>query len=90
MQLVRGGQTAININGEPGPFFRNLRGVWQGDLISPLLFNIVVDALAAILEGAKRAGHIQGVLTEIREGGITHLGCVCLGSFWWLLWLLLP
>jgi hypothetical protein len=25
MQLVRGGQTAINVNGEVGPFFRNAR-----------------------------------------------------------------
>jgi hypothetical protein len=27
MQLVMGGQTAINVNGEIGPFFRNARGV---------------------------------------------------------------
>ena len=27
MQLVSGGQTAININGEIGPYFRNKRGV---------------------------------------------------------------
>jgi hypothetical protein len=27
MQLVSGGHTAININGEVGPFFRNARGV---------------------------------------------------------------
>jgi hypothetical protein len=27
MQLVQGGQTAINVNGEIGPFFRNARGV---------------------------------------------------------------
>jgi hypothetical protein len=33
MQLVRGGQTAIAINGEVGPFFRNKRGVRQGDPI---------------------------------------------------------
>jgi hypothetical protein len=31
MQLVRGGQTAISINGEVGPYFRNKRGVRQGD-----------------------------------------------------------
>ncbi|KAK1618360.1 hypothetical protein QYE76_023877 [Lolium multiflorum] len=30
-QLVAGGQTAISINGEVGPFFMNKRGMLQGD-----------------------------------------------------------
>jgi hypothetical protein len=40
MQLVQGGQTAINVNGEIGPFFRNARGVRQGDPLSPHPFFI--------------------------------------------------
>jgi hypothetical protein len=39
MQLVQGGQTAINVNGEIGPFFHNARGVRQG-LHSPPSFSI--------------------------------------------------
>jgi hypothetical protein len=58
MQLVQGGQTAINVNGEIGPFFRNVRGVRQGDPLSPILFDFMVDGLAAILSRACRAGHI--------------------------------
>jgi hypothetical protein len=42
MQLVGGGQTAISINGEIGPYFRNKRGVRQRDPISPLLFDLVL------------------------------------------------
>jgi hypothetical protein len=38
MQLVTGGQTAISINGEIGPYFKNKRGVRQGDPIYQLLF----------------------------------------------------
>jgi hypothetical protein len=35
MQLVMGGQTAININGEIEPFFCNARGVCQGNHSPP-------------------------------------------------------
>jgi hypothetical protein len=73
MQLVSGGQTAISINGEVDPYFRNKRGVRQGDPISPLLFDLVVDALALILSKTNAAGHIKGVISHLLPGGITHL-----------------
>ena len=44
MQLVTSGRTAVNINGEIGPYFTPGQGVRQGDPISPFLFNLVVDA----------------------------------------------
>lgn len=47
MQLVSSGHTAINICGEIGPFVPTFCGVRQGDPFSPILFNMVVDALAA-------------------------------------------
>lgn len=59
MQLVSGGHTTISIKGEVGPFFRNKRGLRQGDHISPLLFDIVVNALATILDKAKAAGTLK-------------------------------
>ncbi|XP_051221392.1 uncharacterized protein [Lolium perenne] len=61
MQLVRGGQTAINVNGEIGHFFRNKRGVRQGDPLSPILFDFLVDGLAAIIAKANSAGHVRGL-----------------------------
>jgi hypothetical protein len=73
MQLVSSGQTAITINGEVGPYFRNKRGVRQGDPLSLLLFDFVVDALDAILVRAREAGHIQGVVPHLIPGGVTHL-----------------
>jgi hypothetical protein len=73
MQLVRGGQTAISINGVVGPYFRNKRGVRQGDPISPLLFDFVADALDAILSKARVAGHIKGVVPHLIPGGVSHL-----------------
>lgn len=52
MQLVSGGQTAINVNGEVGPYFGNGRGVRQGDPLSPILLDFMVDALDDMLAQA--------------------------------------
>jgi hypothetical protein len=73
LQLVRGGHTAVNVNGEIGPFFRNARGVRQGDPLSPILFDFVVDGLVAMLARANQAGHIRGVVSHLIPGGVTHL-----------------
>lgn len=69
MRLVSSGRTAMNINGEVGPFFPTLCGVRQGDPFTPFLFNMVVDALAIILDKAKAAGHIHGIVPHLVGGG---------------------
>jgi hypothetical protein len=73
MGLVSGGQTSISINGEIGDYFRNGRGVRQGDPLSPLLFDFVVDALSETLDKAKAAGHIRGLVHHLIPGGVSHL-----------------
>ena len=74
MQLVTYGRTAVNINGEIGAYFPTLYGVRQGDPFSPFLFNMVVDALAVILDKAKACGHIRGVVPHlVGAGGVSLL-----------------
>ncbi|EMS59497.1 ABC transporter G family member 37 [Triticum urartu] len=74
MQLVSCGRTAVNINGDIGPYFPTLCGVRQGDPFSPFLFNMVVDSLASILDKAKDAGHIRGIVPHlVRGGGVSLL-----------------
>ncbi|KAE8781445.1 ABC transporter G family member 37 [Hordeum vulgare] len=74
MQMVMSGRTVININGEVDPYFPTAQGVRQGDPFSPFLFNLVVDALTAILDRAKGAGHLSGLCHHLLgAGGMTHL-----------------
>uniref|UniRef100_A0A453GQI5 Reverse transcriptase domain-containing protein n=1 Tax=Aegilops tauschii subsp. strangulata TaxID=200361 RepID=A0A453GQI5_AEGTS len=68
MQLVRSSNMTININDEVGPFFRSSTGVNQGDPISPLLFNLAVDALAGILDKATMVGHLSRVVGHLILG----------------------
>jgi hypothetical protein len=72
-QIIEGGSVGINLNGNPGNFFRTHKGLRQGNPLSPLLFNLVSDALTVMLENAKKSGQIKGLMRHLIEGGITHL-----------------
>jgi hypothetical protein len=39
----------ILVNGTPSDFFTSSRGLQQGDLLSPLLFVVVMEALTRML-----------------------------------------
>jgi hypothetical protein len=54
--LWRGEKASINVNNEEGSYFITYKGLRQGDPLSPLLFNLMVDALSAMLEAFKRRG----------------------------------
>lgn len=74
MQTVEGGKVCVNVNRERSPYFKTFRGLRQGDPLSPLLFNIVADALSALLDKAVTKKHITGVLSDLIPGGnLAHL-----------------
>ena len=51
---------SILINGSPTDFFGSSRGLQQGDPLSPLLFDIVMEALSRMLDVAASAGQFSG------------------------------
>jgi retron-type reverse transcriptase len=52
----QGGNVNIKVNDQLGSYFQTKKGLRQGDPISPILFNIVVDMLAILIARAKEEG----------------------------------
>ena len=73
LKTVTGGKVCININGEVGPYFATYQGLRQGDPLSPILFDVAVDALAILIERAQNEGLIGGLSTNLTEKGVSIL-----------------
>jgi hypothetical protein len=69
--FVSGGSVAIKVNDDTGHYFRTKKGLRQGDPLSPMLFNIVADMLAILIEGAKINGQFEGVIPHLVDGGLS-------------------
>jgi hypothetical protein len=77
MSLVRGceggGSISIRLNGESSSYFNPGKWLRQGDPLSPLLFNLMVDVFTRMLSKAASKGHIIGLLSSIYLEGIISL-----------------
>ena len=71
--MTQGGSVCVRLNDENGPYFSVGKGLRQGDPLSPLLFNLVVDVFTKMLTKAANQGIISGLLTDLFEGGIVSL-----------------
>ena len=70
---ISGGSVAIKVNDDVGKYFQTKKGLRQGDPLSPILFNIVADMLAILIERAKSVGQIEGVIPHLVDGGLSIL-----------------
>jgi hypothetical protein len=69
MNLVKGGPMAIRLNGENSNYFNPGKGLRQGDPLSPLLFNLVVDIFTRMLIKAATKGYIYGFMQSVCPKG---------------------
>jgi hypothetical protein len=67
------GSVAIKVNDDIGHYFQTKKGLQQGDPLSPILFNIVADMLAIMIEHAKSNGLFEGVIPHLVDGGLSIL-----------------
>jgi hypothetical protein len=63
----------VKVNDLVGQKFQTKKGVRQGDPLSPLLFNIVVDMLAILINRAKSEGQLKGVISDLTNDGLVIL-----------------
>jgi exonuclease III len=72
-QFIEKGSVGIRVNDDIGRYFQTKKGLRQGDPLSPILFNIVADMLAIMIQRAKADDQISGLIPHLVEGGISIL-----------------
>jgi hypothetical protein len=70
-QFVQVGSVGVKVNDDICHYFQIKKGLRQGDPLSPMLFNIVVDMLAIMIEKAKNDGQVGGLIRHLFEGGVS-------------------
>ena len=67
---------SVLVNGSPSGFFQSSRGLRQGDLLSPYLFVMIMEALSCLLRSAVNGGFLLACKARCRGGEgvqVSHL-----------------
>jgi retron-type reverse transcriptase len=80
--FMEGGHVDVKINDQIQNF-QTKKEVRQGDLLSPILFNIVVDMLEILIKRAKEEGQIIGVIPHLVMMGSRYLNMRTIRFYLW-------
>jgi hypothetical protein len=72
-RYIEKGSVGIRVNEDIGHYFQTKKGLRQGDPLSPILFNIVVDMLAILIQRVKQDGQVSGLIPHLVDGGLSIL-----------------
>src|SRR5438105_6144353 len=72
-KVISRGSVAIKVNDQIGNFFQTRKWIRQGDPLSPILFNIVVDMLAILIARAKEDNQFKGIVPHLVDDGLSIL-----------------
>jgi hypothetical protein len=61
------------VNDDICQYFQTKKGLRQGDLLSSLLFNLVVDMLSTLINRAKVDEQVRGLVSHLVDGEISIL-----------------
>jgi hypothetical protein len=67
------GSVPVKVNDVVGRYFQTCEGVCQGDPLSPIPFNLAVDALVKLTDRAKVNGQIKGIIPHLVDDGLSIL-----------------
>jgi hypothetical protein len=70
-KIVFGGSVNVKVNDESSYFFQTRKGLRQGDPLSPVLFNMVADMLAVLIERSKSQDLFDGLVPHLVDGGLS-------------------
>jgi hypothetical protein len=71
--IIHGGHVGIKVNDQVSQNFQTKKGLRQGDSLSLLLFNTMVNMLAILINRAKNEGYINGVVPHLVDNGLSIL-----------------
>ena len=64
---------SVMLNGKRLEKFKPLRGIRQGDPISPYLFLLAAEGLSGLLKSGSQSSHLSGVLVAPLAPPVNHL-----------------
>ena len=68
-----GNNVGVKTSDQQGAYIQTRKGLRQGDPLSPILFNIVVDMLAVLIARTKAENQIEGVIPHLVDDGLSIL-----------------